>query len=69
MLLMVKRGIRSGIDHAIQWYGKANNKYVKDYNENNESSNLNCWNINNLSGWKILQNLPLSDFKCVEKTF
>ena len=29
MLLMVKKEIRSGICHAIHWYAKANNKYMK----------------------------------------
>ena len=40
MLLMVKKDIRGGICHAIHWYGKANNKYMKDYDENKESSYL-----------------------------
>ena len=31
MLLMVEKGIRGGICHAI-WYAKANNKYMKNYN-------------------------------------
>ena len=66
MLLMVEKGIRSGIDHAIHRYGEANNKCVKDYDENNKSSNLNYWDVNNLSGWVILQNVPVSDFKCVK---
>ena len=40
MLLMVKKDIRGGICHAIHRYGKANNKYMKDYDENKESSYL-----------------------------
>ena len=54
MLLMIEKGIRGGICHCIYWYAKANNKYMKDYNDkNNESSYLNYWNINNLYGWAI----------------
>ena len=34
MLLMVEKGIRGGICHSIIRYAKANNKYVKGYNEN-----------------------------------
>ena len=34
MLLMVERGIRGGIFHAIHRYVKANNRYMKDYDEN-----------------------------------
>ena len=29
-LLMVKKGIRGGICHAIPWYAKANKTYIKD---------------------------------------
>ena len=32
MLLMVEKGIRGGICHAIYRYTKANNKYMKNYN-------------------------------------
>ena len=38
MLLMIEDGIRGGICHAIQRYAKANNKYMKDYNKDMESS-------------------------------
>ena len=37
MLSMVEKGIRGGICH-IQWYAKANNKYMKDYYKNKQSS-------------------------------
>ena len=38
MLLMVEEGIRGGICHSIHRYAKANNKYMKIYDENEESS-------------------------------
>ena len=38
MLLIVEKGIRGGICHAIYRYAKANNKYVKNYDKNKESS-------------------------------
>ena len=37
MLLMVEKGIRGGICHAIHRYAKANNKYMKNYYKNKES--------------------------------
>ena len=40
MLLMVENDIRGGICTAIHWYAKANNKYMKDYDKNKESSYL-----------------------------
>ena len=41
MLSLVEKGIRGGICHAIHWYAKANNKYVKEYDDNKELSYLN----------------------------
>ena len=40
MLLIVKKCIRGGISHVIHQYAKANNKYMKDYDKNKESSYL-----------------------------
>ena len=40
MLLMVEKGIRGGTYHAIHRYAKTNNKYMKDYDKNSESSYL-----------------------------
>ena len=34
MLLMVEEGIRGGICHSVHQYAKANNKYMKNYNNN-----------------------------------
>ena len=35
MLIMAEKGIRGGIFHSIYQYAKANNKYMKHYDENN----------------------------------
>ena len=40
MLLMVEKGISGGICNSIYRYAKANNKYMKDYGKNKESSYL-----------------------------
>ena len=40
MLLMVEKGIKSNICHSINRYAKANNKYIKSYDKNKESSYL-----------------------------
>ena len=47
ILLMVEKGIRAGICHATHQYAKDNNKYMKDYDENRESSYLKYWDVNN----------------------
>ena len=33
MFLIVEKGIRGGLCHFIDRYAKANNKYIKDYEE------------------------------------
>ena len=40
MLLMVEKGIRGAICHAVHRYAKANNKCMEDYDKNEESSYL-----------------------------
>ena len=48
MLLMVEKGIRGGICHGIHRYAKANNKYIKNYDKNKESSYIQYLGANNL---------------------
>ena len=68
MLLMVERSIRGGIYHSIYRSVKANNKYMKDYHKNGESPYLQYWDVNNLYGWALLQNLPVNNFKRIKYT-
>ena len=68
ILLMVEKGIRGGIFHAIQRYAKANNKYMKDYNQNKESWYLKYWDINNLYGWAMSQKLRGKNFEKIKDT-
>ena len=68
MLLMVEEGIRGGICHTIHRYAKANNKYMKDYNKNVESSYIQYLDANNLYGWAMSQKLLRNNFKWVEDT-
>ena len=63
MLLMVEKGIRGGICHSIHRYGKANNKYLKDYNKDVEESFLQYLDANNLYGFALIQKLPVDGFK------
>ena len=53
MLLMVENGIRGSICHSIYQYAKANNKYMKNYDKNKESSYLQYWDVNNLHTWAM----------------
>ena len=45
---------------------KANNKYMKNYDKNNESSYLKYLDANNLYWWAMPQKLPVNGFKWVK---
>ena len=62
MLLIVEKGIRGGTSHSIYPYAKANNKYLKGYDKNKESSYFQYWDVNNLNVWAMLQKLPVIYF-------
>ena len=63
MLLMVEKGIRGGMSHVIHRHGKANNKYMKNYDDEEESLFLEYLDTNNLYGWAMSQKFPVRDFK------
>ena len=63
MLMIVEEGIRGGICHAIYRYSRANNKYMKNYNKNIDSSYLMYLDENNLYWWVMFQKLPVNGFK------
>ena len=63
MLMMVEKGIRGGISHAIHRCAKANNKYMKNYDKNVALSYLMYLDANNLHGLAISQKLPVNGFK------
>ena len=69
MILMVEKGIRGGICHAIHQYAKVNNKYMKEYDKNEESLYLKYWGVNNLYGRAMSQKLPVNNFEWIEDTF
>ena len=68
MLLIVEKGIRGGICNTIHRYAKANNKYLKNYNKNKESSYLKYWDGNNLYSWAMSQKLSVNKFEWIEET-
>ena len=65
ILLIVEEGIRGGICHSIHRYAKANNKYMKNYNNNEESSYIQYLDANNLYGWAMSKKLPVNGFKWI----
>ena len=59
MLLMTEKGIRGGISQAIHRYVKANNKNMKNYHKNIESSYLMYFNANTVC----------TDGQCLKKRY
>ena len=66
MLLMVEEGIRGGICHSIHRYAKANNKYMKNYNNNEEASYIQYLDVNILYGWAMSKKLPVNGFRWLD---
>ena len=63
MLLMIEKGIRGGISIISNRYGKANNKYMKDFNNSELIKYLIYLDANNLYGWGMKQKLPTHNFE------
>ena len=63
MLLIVEKGIRGVICHSIHRYAKANNKYMKNYYKDMESSYLEYLDANNLYGWTMSQKPSVNGFE------
>ena len=66
MFLMYQEGIRGGICNKVHSYSEANNKYMKNYDKNKESSFLMYVDANKLYGWAMSKKLPVDGFKLVD---
>ena len=51
--------------NTIHKYAKANNRYMKNYDKNTESSYLTYLDANNLYGGTMSQKLPVNNFKWI----
>ena len=67
MLLMIEKGIRTGIYYAIHRYAAAHNDYMKNYDKDNELSYIMCLNANNLYGWALSQKVSVRSFNRIKK--
>ena len=65
MFLIYEKGIRGGICNKVHSYVEANNKYMKNYDQNKESSFLMYGDTNNLYGWAMSKKFPVDEFKWV----
>ena len=67
ILLMVEKGIRGRICHAILRYAKANNKYMKEYNKDEEELFLQYNDAINIYGFGMSEPLPVDGFKWMKE--
>ena len=67
MIVMIGKGIRGGICQPTHRYAKANNKFMKNYDKNIDSSYIEYLDANNLYGWAMSQKLPVNGFKWVQQ--
>ena len=67
MMLMTEKGIRDEVCQTTHRHAKTNNKCMKNYNKNIESSYIEYLDANNLYGWAMSQKLPVNGFKWMKK--
>ena len=63
MFQFIETGLRGGVSYIANRYGKANNKYMKEYDEKAPSKYIMYLDANNLYGWAMSQYLPTGGFK------
>ena len=61
----IEKGMRGGISTITHRYAQANNKYIKNYDPEKESSYIPYLDANNLYGWAMSQKLPTGDFRWI----
>ena len=58
MFQFIEKGMHGGVSYIANQYGKANNKYMKEYDEKAPSKYIMYLDTNNLYGWAMCQYLP-----------
>lgn len=66
MIMMIEKGVRGGISSAMCRYIKANTPGTSEYERDKPPSFLTYLDVNNLYGYALQQNMPISDFKWVK---
>ena len=67
MFQFIEKGMRGGTSYIANRHGKANNRYMKTYDEKAPSKYIMYLDANNLYGWAMSQYLPTGGFKWLAK--
>ena len=59
----IEKGMHGRVSYIANRHGKANNKYIKEYDEKAPSEYIMYLDANSLCGWAMSQYLPRSNFK------
>ena len=65
MQLFIEKGLRGGISYIAHRHAKANNKFIKNYDPDKQSSYIMYLDANNLYGWAMSKPLPYRNFRWV----
>ena len=68
MLLMFEKGIRGRVSMISKPYAKADNQYMKGFNQEEESKFTEYLDANGLYSWAMSQPLPVGNFKWMKKS-
>ena len=63
MFQFIEKGMRRGVSYIANRHGKANNKYIEEYDEESPSKYMMYLDANNLYGRAMSQYLPTGNFR------
>ena len=63
MFQLIEKGMCGGVSYMANRYGKANNKYMKEYDKKAPSKYVMYLDANNLYGWAMSQYLHTGGFR------
>ena len=63
MFQFIEKGMHGGVSYIANLHGKANNKYMEEYDEECPSKYVRYLDANNLYGWAMSQHLLTGTFR------